>query len=416
MRPEYLFLLCIGYTIAACNEYWLVNWLGSLYNIKLAILFALFQNSTWPIQILYYIYLRRRDSSSRMVTKEMLRNYTILGCLSSFITLTRTIGLTTLPPTLYVICANTEIVFETIMTKMILKKDVNQFQLLAVLLVIAGVSISLYNPRTHRYGHNENVSQSELIAGVILSIASRFASSLNTISAEKFLGKDRKSYYGVLEVSIANSLIPSFILPLALLVAPEYHQWKSLSSFHGIDQFVIAMLCIGIALSKYADRLCKFSIVHAASTLFYAVVDANMKVVAGIGSFIFFNEKIFWPQILGFVMIVGSMAVSILNKYLVNKEALANAMVSFELTDELEMHMMATAGASNLFVHHHPQSSEKMKASFAQSRWDKSAEYSLVKGEVTTNIILNEVTSECDFNEDDGDDLFGLDHIESVFD
>lgn len=294
-----------------------------------------------------------------------MKSYVILGSLSSFITLSRTIGLTTLPPTIYVICANTEIVFETIMTKVILQKDVNLSQLFAVALVIGGVSISLYNPVSKRYGHNENISQWNLIVGVLLSLASRFASSVNTISAEKFLGRDAKSYFGVLEVSIANSLVPSLILPFVLAFVPETKDWGDLANFGSVDTTYIVVLCVGVALSKYADRLCKFSIVHAASTLFYAVVDANMKVVAGLGSFFFFNEKIYWPQLLGFSLIVCSMLVSIMNKYLANKKLLAGKTASFELSPELEIHCQMSAGM-HLLSHHHPQrNSSDMRKGYA---------------------------------------------------
>lgn len=31
--------------------------------------------------------------------------------------------------------------------------------------------------------------------------------------------------------------------------------------------------------------------------MFYAVVDSNMKIIAGIGTFVLFNESIYWPQV-----------------------------------------------------------------------------------------------------------------------
>jgi drug/metabolite transporter (DMT)-like permease len=184
-----LLFLCLTYTVAAANEYWLLNWLSSIYDIKLPIFAALLQNASWPIQIIFYRIERKKHFietlKERVVTPAMFKSYCILGGLSAFITLTRTMGITSLPPTIYVIAANTEIVFETIMTKVILRKTVSYLQLLAVSLVLGGVAVSLYDPTTGQYGSNENVSQEALLVGMMVSLLSRLASSLNTILADR---------------------------------------------------------------------------------------------------------------------------------------------------------------------------------------------------------------------------------------
>ena len=185
---------CLIYTVAAANEYWLIAWLGKSYSIKLPIFFALLQGSTWPIQILYYEYVKytsQKDSDEpkRLITGEMYKSYAFLGILSSFITLSRTLGITALPPWLYILVANTEIIFETIMTKTILRKHVSLYQFASVILVIAGIMVSMYHPNTHSYGANARISKRSLITGLVVSIASRLASSLNTILAERYYSK-----------------------------------------------------------------------------------------------------------------------------------------------------------------------------------------------------------------------------------
>jgi uncharacterized membrane protein len=132
---------------------------------------------------------------------------------------------------------------------------------------------------------------------------------------------------GVLECSLANSIVPSSVLPLALLVIPEYKSWNSLSDKKPTACFVIALLCCSVTLCKHADRLCKFSIVSEASTMFFAAVDANMKVVAGIGSFLFFDEKVYWPQVVGFILIFFALIVMYYDKKM--KQSIVAARVSF---------------------------------------------------------------------------------------
>jgi hypothetical protein len=42
----------------------------------------------------------------------------------------------------------------------------------------------------------------------------------------RFLGKDAKSKVGVSECAVANSVFPFFLVPIMLLVIPEYKRWK----------------------------------------------------------------------------------------------------------------------------------------------------------------------------------------------
>lgn len=62
------------------------------------------------------------------------------------------------------------------------------------------------------------------------------------------------------------------------------------------------------------DRVSKFYIIANTSTLFFAVIDANMKILAGIGAFVFFGESIFWPKIVGFILIAFSLLLSVFEK------------------------------------------------------------------------------------------------------
>ena len=186
--PYYLLLISCAYVVAAANEYWLVNWF-KLNGVKLPLYFAILQNSSWPIQLIIYLRECATLPEKRVISFEMMKSYGILGCLAAFINLTRMIALANLPPVLTVICSNTEIVFETAMTVFVLKRSVSNFQLSAVALVITGVIVALYNPSTHVFGGtssgSSHSSQTTFATSVALSILSRFASSLNTILAEK---------------------------------------------------------------------------------------------------------------------------------------------------------------------------------------------------------------------------------------
>jgi hypothetical protein len=136
---------------------------------------------------------------------------------------------------------------------------------------------------------------------------------------------------GVLECALANSVIPTLLLPLAFIFLPEFNKWGDELGGHAQSAtIVITLLCVSVTLCKHADRFCKFKIVSLASTMFYAAIDSNMKVVAGIGAFLFFNETIYWPQVVGFVFILSSLLVMYYDKKAKMAKKLLEAQVKYE--------------------------------------------------------------------------------------
>mgnify|MGYP003387045547 CR=1 FL=1 len=182
-------VLCCGYILGASSEIWSINAMKSVYNIDFAIFAALLLNSYWPIQTILYYNLSKKQLTKRIITKDMKQSYLILGFLSAAVSLTRCYGIVNLPAILYVISSNTEIVWESMMTYFILGRNIDSYQLTAVLFVILGVIISLYDPKTGTLGdpkeHTDDRRQ--ILIGLGLSCISRFLSSLNTILAERYV-------------------------------------------------------------------------------------------------------------------------------------------------------------------------------------------------------------------------------------
>lgn len=162
-------------------EYWLFGWLSHDLTMKFPILGALVQNMSWPLQILYYKREMLLQAESRTISQSMYASYIFLGILSAFTVISKTIGLTSLPPTIYVICANTEIVHEAILTKVILGRNITTLQFVSVVLVILGLIISVYKP----IGNNRDITNYQLVVGVTFSLCSRLSSAINVILAEK---------------------------------------------------------------------------------------------------------------------------------------------------------------------------------------------------------------------------------------
>jgi hypothetical protein len=118
----------------------------------------------------------------------------------------------------------------------------------------------------------------------------------------------------VLECSFFNALVPSLVLPLVLLAIPEYKQWDVLVGHIPRSEAIISLLCISLVFAKHLDRQNKFFIVSQGSTMFFAIIDSNMKIVAGIGTLVFFGQKAYWTNIAGFLCIFVSLAIACYEK------------------------------------------------------------------------------------------------------
>jgi len=319
-----LFFVCGVYTLAAGSEYWLFSWLKLNFQIELPIFFALVQNASFPLQGLYYLYEKKKyrlehNGEERVIDAQKYKSYCILGALNAVVTLSRTVGLTALPPTIYAIIANTEIVFEGLMTRFYLGRKLTSYQLLSIGLVVTAVLLSLWDPKKGTFGASGTGTSSPktIRIGIIVSLVSRLASSINTILADRFLGRDRKTRIGVYECAFFNALIPFCVIPLAFLVVPEEKQWSTqLTGRNSLNTFTVTAVVIMICFAKWGDRVSKFSVVQKASTMLFAIVDANMKFVAVVGTLAFFSAEVTIGQIIGFVLIFGSLCASIYDKKL----------------------------------------------------------------------------------------------------
>lgn len=119
------------------------------------------------------------------------------------------------------------------------------------------------------------------------------------------MGKDAKSKIGVSECATANAIIPFCLVPSVLIFDKEYKSWgRDLYPFSRAKTTIVVVLLVSLSLAKNFDRAAKFGIVSNSSTIFFAGIDAFMKVVAGIGSFLFFGDVILWPSYVGFVLVV----------------------------------------------------------------------------------------------------------------
>lgn len=228
------------------------------------------------------------------------------------------------------------------------------------------------------------------------------ASSTTSIISLRLLGEDRKTYLGVLECSLGNALVPSVTLPLLLLAVPEYTLWPAqldISSRSTSSTALITLLFCSLCLGKYIDRVSKFYILGKTSTLFFAVIDANMKILAGVGAFVLFGETIFWPKIVGFIFIALSLVLSVYEK-------LAKAKYNFNCVDSMLSLITKSYSYSSLnsssYIFSSYSDDEELGSSGEFSMQPTNILYSSKNADSDTYISI--ITPQCDGNNDDNNE------------
>jgi drug/metabolite transporter (DMT)-like permease len=306
--PQLVFYV-FSYTLAACGEVWLIKAVNYNWDANVPTLCAMLVNAYWPIQMVIYYFVRKTQPAPDRENFPW-GVYTFMGFSGGAVSLMRAIGISNLSGVFYVICSNTEVVFSAVLSVIVLEKKLNMYQILGVLLVVGAVIFAVWDPNTGGFStgsDEEGASQQAFIIGVSVTIGSRFLSSLQSVIAEKTLGKSRKSPWGVNEITIAQAIIPSFLLPLTLLVSKEEKkEWPALVEDGVPPEWLLVLIFVALSMVKLVDRLCKMSIIGEKSTLFFGGVDACMKSVAGIGAFLMFKKEsgATWNEFVALVIIM----------------------------------------------------------------------------------------------------------------
>jgi hypothetical protein len=206
----------------------------------------------------------------------------------------RSFGINYLSGVVYVVCANTEIIFAALLSSLVLGKHVNVYQIFAIVLVVGSLVFATLDPKTWKFESNgdpEDPDSNHFAIGIVLTIASRFLSAVNSILAEKMLGKNKKSPWGIHELCITQALVPTIVLPFTLLISKESEQWHKLIDNPGTPgSAVLVVILVAMSLTKLVDRTCKMNIIQAKSSIFFEGIDALMKSVAGAGSFLIWSD------------------------------------------------------------------------------------------------------------------------------
>ena len=201
-----------------------------------------------------------------------------------------------LPGSVYVVLANSDLIFNTILSRLVLKKQFTHFHYLAVVIAIVGVCLMAVSDLQNAHACGGNVcGDNYYLTGTLMALGSALASAINSVVADKVLTKD-KSMVGVAEISLFNSMMPSAILWVPMLLTSEQEGYDDtvadVRAHNNMVPFVLC--CVGLGISKMIDRASKFTMVSMRGAFFYAIVDSFRKVFTAMCAIWVLGEPAEW--------------------------------------------------------------------------------------------------------------------------
>jgi len=225
--------------------------------------------------------------------------YLLIGSLAAAVTGTRAYGLNALPASIYVVCATSDLVFNTLLSRFLLKRTFTVYHYSAVVIAMSGiVLVATDNSKSTHYKCDGDTCADDFLPGILMAVGSAFCSAVNSVLADKLLSVDKKSALGVAEVSLFNSMVPFSVLWIPMLATQEYTRYDDAIRRvrHENALAIFILCCIGLGIAKMVDRASKFTIVTQQGAFFYAVADSVRKVLTAVLAIWIFGEEGSWKK------------------------------------------------------------------------------------------------------------------------
>ncbi len=266
-----------------------------------------------------------------IVCRQQILVYLLIGTLAAGVSGTRAYGLNALPASIYVVCATSDLVFNTLLSKFFLKKDFTVYHYAAVVIAMSGiVLVATDDSKSTRYNCDGDTCADDFLPGIAMALGSAFCSAVNSVLADKLLSVDKKSALGVAEVSLFNSMVPFSVLWIPMLATQEYTRYddavRRVNHEHAMAVFVAC--CVGLGIAKMVDRAAKFTIVTQQGAFFYAVADSVRKVMTAVMAIWIFGEKSSWKKYVALALTAMAMGVYIFGTARKNAPSTADAQAS----------------------------------------------------------------------------------------
>jgi hypothetical protein len=266
--------------------------------LQLPTYIALLSNQAWLFLIPVY-WMQRKE---RQALKEQYwLQYVCLGCLTFTITIPRNISLNSLPGSVFSLLISTSILFNIVLSKLILRKVFTYWHIAAAVFCLASAcSIGFINLFTTQEGNT---------VGFTTGLVAAFFVAVMNVTQEYIQPTWDNYNVRVVEMTIVSSLVASVFTVVYGTFNKEITEWSpsimaATQTYDGLI-LVTSISCI-LPILKLLVRNTKYATIKNSSAFFFEFAQSSGSLLGSIANILVFNE----PWSIGYIIAMILMTIS----------------------------------------------------------------------------------------------------------
>jgi len=293
----------ILYAISSAGEILAIKSLNYNVSLILPAYTALLSNQLWLLMLpIYWMQLKER----RSLKETYWSQYLIMGFLTFTITLLRNISVNVMPGSVFSILISTSILFNIVLSKVILKKVFTYWHMgAAVFCLAAAFSVGF----AALFTNQEELVGVDYKAGISAAIGAAFFIAVISIFQEYIQPTWDNYNVRIVEMTLISSLIASALTVVYGTFTKEMAEWApSITAATQTQDGLILVVCVSCALPvlKLLVRNTKYATIKNSSAFFFEFAQAAGSLVGSVANVLIFHEP--WGS--GYIAAIVLMAIS----------------------------------------------------------------------------------------------------------
>lgn len=283
--------------------------------IQLPIYTSLLSNQLWIFMFPVYVYMYLNRTAVKVTINkknkpiDYIGQYIILGIITFLITVFRNFSVNAIPGSVFLLLISTSIVFNMILSVLLLKRSFNYWHVAAAGLCLSSATvIGIISVLT-------DTSTANYAIGIPTAIASAFFVAVMNVAQEYIQPFWDDFTFRAIEMTVCTSMIASGLtILLGTLIIKEVITWSTvLPAVTKDGNSLILVICVSIALPiiKLVIRSSKYSTIQYSNAFFFEFVQSSAALLGSLANILVFGEPWGHGYIAAIVLMTLSYAVYI---------------------------------------------------------------------------------------------------------
>jgi len=291
-------IYAVFYAITSAGDTLAIKSLNYNASLQLPSYTALLGNQLWIFMVPIY-WMQRKERSSK---EAYWFQYMFVGCLTFTINILRNISLNVMPGSVFSLLISTSILFNIVLSKLILKKVFTYWHLGAAAFCFgSAISASLFT--------KDEMKGVDYRLGTPTAITAAFFLAIMNITQEYIQPTWDNYNVRIVELTIVSSIMATALTVVYGTFTMEMARWApEITAATQTQDGLILVVCVSCALPilKLIVRNTKYTTINNSSAFFFEFAQSSGSLLGSIGSILVFGE----PWSIGYIIAIVLMAIS----------------------------------------------------------------------------------------------------------